>query len=201
MVILSLILILFIRGEFNILNKIMGEKENIQNVFYANALLYHIRSDHLWKMSFRAFIGQKWASSKRRVTKLFTYIGGAVTIYAGYNVYRANFEEAHLYPNAILYVNLNKYTMSDGAPNKFDFIQSFVGGKDLKNIQDVIDGLKIATDDPHIHGLVANLSRLTSMNLSQAQELSQAIKEFTQKGKKASIAYSDTFGKRRIASL
>jgi hypothetical protein len=145
-------------------------------------------------MSFGAFIGKGWIRARDRVTKFLTYVGGAMTIYTGYQIYRANFEESYMHPNAILYLNLNKYAMSDGAPNKLDFLQSLIRGRDLKNIQDVIDSLRMAKDDPRIYGLVANLSQLRALSLPYAQELSEAIKEFTGDGRKFSIAYSDSFG-------
>lgn len=149
----------------------------------------------LQNMSIRGLIGQRWTGFRNKVTRFFTYVGGAVTIYTGYQIYRVAIEESYIHPNAVLYLNLNKYAMSDGAPSKLDLLQSFIQGRELKNIQDVIDGLRMAKDDPRIHGLVANLSQLKGLTLPYAQELSEAIKDFTGDGRKFSIAYSDTFGR------
>jgi hypothetical protein len=140
-------------------------------------------------MSVRTFVERRWTNVKGRITRFFTYVGGAVTIYAGYHVYRANFEEAYLYPDAILYLNLNNYAMADSTSSRLALLQS------LKTFQDVIESVKIAKDDPHVHGLVVNLSRLGTISLAQTQELSQVIKDFSQQGKKLSVAYSDNFGK------
>lgn len=63
-------------------------------------------------------------------------------------------------------------------------------------LQDLIDAVDHAADDPHIQAVYLDLRRLQSAGLSKLQEIGDALKRFRESGKPI-IAWGDFFNQRR----
>ncbi|MPZ63007.1 MAG: signal peptide peptidase SppA [Propionibacteriales bacterium] len=67
-----------------------------------------------------------------------------------------------------------------------------VRNRNLPLLRQVVDGLRRAAEDPHVHGLIAHVGE-PQPTLAQACELRQAVEDFRRSGKPA-VCWSETYG-------